>query len=309
MGTYIFRRTLQTIPVLIGVALIAFLLSDLSGSPVRQMMGPHADPAIRKRIEEHLGLNKPLHERFLNHMNNLLHGDLGLSVVKEGKSVSEMIAESIVVTLRLTLGAIFLAATLGVAFGVFSAWRPNSWIDYSSSVFATIGISFPAFFLGMLLMLVFSVKLGWFPIGGYEPGSLKHLVLPCLTLGLLSTASVSRLTRNCMLETMSQEYIRSARAKGRGNWRVLLGHAFPNALIPVVTVIGNDFAGLLSGAVLTETVFNIPGIGSVIKDAIFQRDLPVVMGCCVVFALILVVANIVIDVLYAFLDPRIRHGE
>jgi peptide/nickel transport system permease protein len=309
MGTYIFRRILQTIPVLIGVALIAFLLSDLSGSPVRQMMGSHATPATRKRLEKHLGLDRPLYERFLNHLNNLAHGDLGVSVVKDGKSVNEMIGESIVVTLRLTLGAVFLAALLGVGLGIFSAWRPNSAIDYGASVFATVGISFPAFFLGMLLMLVFSVKLGWFPIGGYEPGSLTHLVLPSLTLGLLSTASISRLTRNCMLETMSQEYIRSARAKGRGNWWVLLGHAFPNALIPVVTVIGNDFAGLLSGAVLTETVFNIPGIGRVITLAIFDRDLPVVMGCCVVFAVILVVANICIDVLYAFLDPRIRHGE
>ena len=309
MATYIFRRILQTIPVLIGVSLIAFLLTDLSGTPIRQMMGPHARPETIERLKEHLGYNKPFYLRFFNHINHLIHGDLGVSVVKEGKPVSEMIDESIPVTLRLTLGAIFLAATLGVASGIFSAWRPNSAIDYSSSVFATIGISFPAFFLGMLLMLLFSVKQHWFPIGGYDPGSLRHLVLPCVTLGLLSTASISRLTRNCMLETMSQEYIRSARAKGRGEWRVLLGHAFPNALIPVVTVIGNDFAGLLAGAVLTETVFQIPGIGSVITDAIFQRDLPVVMGCCVVFALILVVANICIDVLYAFLDPRIRHGE
>lgn len=309
MGIFILRRILQTIPVLIGVALIAFLLTDLSGSPVLALMGPHAHPETRRRVEEHLGYNKPIHTRFFKHMNNLIHGDLGTSISKEGKTVTEIVIEGFRVTARVTLGALFIAMTLGLTLGILSAWRPNSAIDYGSSVLATVGVSFPAFFLGMLLLLVFSVTLGWFPIGGYEPGSLRHLILPCLTLGLLSTASISRLTRNCMLETLSAEYIRSARAKGRGDWRVLLGHAFPNALVPVVTVIGNDFAALLAGAVLTETVFQIPGIGTVIADAIFQRDLPVVMGCCVVFALILVTINIVVDVLYAFLDPRIRHGH
>jgi len=308
MGTYILRRILQTIPVLIGVALIAFLLTDLSGSPIRQMMGAHANPDTIAKIKQHLGYDQPLYKRFFNHLNNLVHGDLGVSVVKDGKSVSTMVVEAMQVTAKVTLGAIFLAATLGIALGILSAWRPNSAIDYGSSVLATIGISFPAFFLGMLLMLAFSFTLHWFPIG-YEPGSLRHLILPCTTLGLLSTASISRLTRNCMLETLSQEYIRSARAKGLGGWIVLLGHAFPNALVPVVTVIGNDFAGLFAGAILTETVFQIPGMGTVIAEAIFSRDLPVVMGCCVVFAFILVTINIIVDVLYAFLDPRIRHGD
>ena len=309
MGQYILQRILQAIPTLIGVALIAFVLTDLSGSPVRQLLGAHANPDMVARVTEHLGLDKPLHVRFVNHINHLLHGDLGVSVSKDGKKVNEMVVEGLRVTIKITMGAIVIATTLGILLGILSARWPKTMIDYGSSVFAALGISFPAFFMGMLLMLVFAVKWSVLPIGGYVPGSLPHLILPSFTLGLLSTASISRLTRNCLLETLSSDYVRSARAKGLGTWRVLLGHAFPNALVPVVTVMGNDFALLLTGAVLTETVFQIPGIGSVISDAIFQRDLPVVMGCCVVFAIILVTVNILVDVLYAFLDPRIRHAE
>ncbi len=309
MGTFILRRLLQTIPVLFGVALIAFLLTDLSGNPVRQLMGSHARPEMVAKISEHFGFNKPFYIRFGNHLLHLLHGDLGISVSKDGKPVRGMLLDGLAVTIKITMGAATIAMTLGILSGILSAWRPRSAIDYASSAFASLGISFPAFFMGMLLLMEFAVKLGWFPIGGYEAGSLKHLILPSLTLGLLSTASISRLTRNCLLDTLSADYIRSARAKGRGEWRVLLGHAFPNGLVPVVTVMGSDFAGLLTGAVLTETVFQIPGIGTVITDAIMQRDLPVVMGCCVVFALIFVSINILVDVLYAFLDPRIRHAE
>lgn len=309
MGTFILRRILHTIPVLIGVALIAFLLTNLSGDPVRQLLGAKANPEMLAKVREHMGFDKPLYQRFGNHMWNLIQGDFGVSISKDGKKVRTMVFDGLAVTIKITMGAITIAITLGILLGILSAWRPRSAIDYSSSIFAALGISFPAFFMGMLLLLVFSVKLRLFPIGGYVPGSIKHLILPSLTLGLLSTASISRLTRNCLLETMSADYVRSARAKGLGVWRVLLGHAFPNALVPVATVIGNDFAGLLAGAVLTETVFQIPGVGTVLAESIFQRDLPVVMGCCVVFALILVTVNILVDVLYAFLDPRIRHAE
>ncbi|MEI6233112.1 MAG: ABC transporter permease [Planctomycetota bacterium] len=309
MGTYILRRILQTIPVLIGVALIAFLLTDLSGDPVRQMLGPKANPVMVARVKEHLGLDKPFLTRFSKHIINMSQGELGFSLANDGKPVRDMIRDGFKVTIKVTMGAIFIAMTLGLLLGILSARFPGTIIDYASSAFAALGISFPAFFMGMLLLLVFAVTLEWVPIGGYQPGSIKHLILPCVTLGLLSTASISRLTRNCLLESLSMDYIRSARAKGQGVWRVMLGHAFPNALVPVVTVMGNDFAALLAGAVLTETVMQIPGIGSVIYEAIGQRDLPVVTGCCVVFALILVTVNIFVDVLYAFLDPRIRHAE
>ena len=309
MPLYLLRRILQAIPVIIGVALIAFVLSVASGDPVRALLGARANPVTEKKVREYYGYDRPPIERFAKYMYNLIVGDLGVSISKDGIAVTTIIAKGLAVTLKITLGAICFAASLGIALGILSAWRPNSWIDYFSSAVAALGISFPAFFLGMLLMLVFSIKLDWFPIGGYVPGSLRHIILPCLTLGLLSTASIARLTRNCMLETLSSDYIRTGRAKGQSEWRVLLGHAFPNALVPVVTVIGNDFAGLLAGAVLTETVFQIPGIGTVVGDAIFLRDLPVVMGCCIVFALIFVAINIVVDVLYAFLDPRIRHAD
>jgi len=272
-------------------------------------MGPRADPETRRKLEEYYGFDRPAYERFGKYLGNLALGKLGASISKDGYPVSTILADGLSVTLKLTLGAMLISTILGIFMGIASAWRPNSAIDYSSSVFAAMGVSFPAFFLGMLLLLIFSVKMKWFPIGGYEPGSIRHLVLPCLALGLISTASIARLTRNCMLEAKNADYVRTGTAKGNGEWRVLLGHAFPNALVPVVTVLGNDFAGLLTGAVLTETVFQIPGVGSIISDAILQQDLPVVMGCCVIFALIFVSINIVIDVLYAILDPRIRHAE
>jgi peptide/nickel transport system permease protein len=220
-----------------------------------------------------------------------------------------MIVTGMKVTLKLALGAMIVATLLGVFSGIVSALRPNSLIDYSSSAFAALGISFPAFFLGMLFMLVFAVKLKLLPIGGYVEGDVRYLILPCISLGLISTASIARLTRNCLIETLSQDYIRTGRAKGLGEVPVLLGHGLPNALVPVVTVVGNDFASLLVGAVLTETVYGLPGIGSVIYKAIFERDLPVVMGTCIFCALIFVFINLVVDISYALLDPRIRYGD
>jgi len=193
--------------------------------------------------------------------------------------------------------------------GVLSAWKPDSIVDYTASVFSAAGVSFPAFFLAMLLMLVFAVNLKLFPIGGYQEGQIRFMILPCLSLGLISMASIARLSRNCVLEAMSQDYIRSGRAKGLNRWTVLLSHALPNALVPVVTIIGGDFASLLVGAVLTETVFGLPGLGLVLNNAIFNRDLPVVMGCCIFSALLFVIMNLLVDISYAFLDPRIRHAD
>jgi len=299
---------MQTLPVLFGVVLIAFLLSQASGSPVRGLLGPSTNKEIVRKVEEYYGLHKPWPEQFLAHLNKLAHGDLGVSIASHGQPVLQMIIDGLKVTSKLALGAILIATVCGVTSGILSAWRPYSLIDYGSSVFAAIGISFPAFFLAMLLMLVFSVSLRWFPIGGYQPGEIKYLILPCFSLGMISTASIARLTRNCMLDTLSQDYVRSARAKGLEDRSVLLGHALPNALVTVITVIGNDLAGLLVGAVLTETVFGLPGIGSVISSAIFTRDLTVVMGCCIFFALVFVIINLLVDLTYAFLDPRIRHA-
>jgi peptide/nickel transport system permease protein len=310
MWTFILKRILQCVPVILGVALIAFFLSECSGSPVRAMLGPRASPELIQKMNEYYGYDQPSVVRFVKYMKNLSCGDLGSSITHHGLSVSEMIGTGFLkVTLKLALGAMLVAVFLGVLSGILSAWRPNTLMDYTSSFFAAIGISFPAFFLAMLFLLLFAVKLKWFPIGSYKEGDLMCMVLPCLSLGLICTASIARLTRNCLMETLSQDYIRTGRAKGLHALPVLLGHGLPNALIPVITVIGNDFASLLVGAVLTETVYGLPGVGSVISKAIFDRDLPVVMGCCIFFALVFVTINLIVDITYAFLDPRIRYGE
>lgn len=308
MSTYLLRRFLQTIPVLIGVALISFALSEASGSPVRAMLGQSVSPDVKAKVEAFYGYDQPRYIRFGRYISGLVRGDMGVSINKHGVPVSGMILNGMRVTLKLALGSMIVAVVFGLLSGLLSAWRPNSIIDYASSVAAAIGISFPAFFLAMLMLLVFAVHLKWFPLAGYEDGKIQYLVLPCLTLGLVTTASIARLSRNCLLETLSQDYIRTGQAKGLSEWKVLLGHALPNAMVPVITIIGNDFATLLCGAVLTETVFGLPGIGSVLYQAIFARDLPVVMGCCMFLAVVFVIMNLLVDVAYAFLDPRIQHG-
>jgi peptide/nickel transport system permease protein len=309
MWTYLLRRFLQTIPVLIGVALISFALTQLSGSPVRALLGQSTNQETIQRVKEFYGFDKPLHVQFASYMGKLARGDLGVSILKHGQPVRELIGGAMLVTLKLALGAIIFATFFGVALGIISSFRPYSLVDYSSSVMASLGVSFPAFFLGMLLMLVFAVRLQLFPVGGYAAGEIRFLILPCLTLGLISMSSIARLTRNCMLETLSQDFVRTGRAKGLKRWTVLLGHALPNALVSVITIIGSDFGSLLVGAVLTETVFNLPGIGTTIGDAIFSRDLPVVMGCCIFSAVVFVSVNLIVDISYAFLDPRIRHAD
>lgn len=308
MWTYICRRVFQTVPVLAGVALIAFTFSELSGDPVRALLGQHTSPEIVQKVRAYYGFDRPRSERFLSYLVKLAHGDLGVSIEKNGMPVTQIIGSGMRVTFTLALGAMLFAVLMGLSLGIASARRPNGIVDYSSSAIAALGVSFPAFLLAMLLLLVFAVRLRWFPVGGYEEGNLRHLILPCLALGMISTASIARLTRNCILETLTQDYVRSSRAKGLGEWRALLGHALPNALVPIVTIIGSDFGSLLTGAVLTETVFGLPGIGLQMATAIFSRDLPVVMGCCVVMALIFVTVNLVVDLSYAFLDPRIRYA-
>jgi peptide/nickel transport system permease protein len=296
------------VPVLLGVALIAFIFSELSGDPIRAVLGEHTTPEIEAKVRAHYGFDKPRSERFLIYVGNLARGNLGVSIHKQGAPVNEIIGAGMRVTFLLALGAVLFAILMGVSLGIASARRPYGMVDYASSAVAALGVSFPAFLLGMLLLMVFAVHLGWFPVGTYEPGELKYLVLPCVSLGLISTASIARLTRNCILEALNQDYVRSSRAKGLGEWRALLGHALPNALVPIITIIGADFGSLLTGAVLTETVFGLPGIGQQMANAIFARDLPVVMGCCVVMALIFVTVNLLVDLSYAFLDPRIRYG-
>lgn len=304
MATFIFRRLLQAVPVVLGIVLICFVLLKASGDPTHMLVRQGASAEERLMVRERLGLNRPWYSQ----LGRYLMLDLGRSYRQE-RPVLEIVLDGAAVTARLALGAMIVAVALGLLSGILSAYRPHSSIDYACAAGASIGISVPAFFLAMLLILIFSVKLQWLPLPAPEAGKLAYLVIPVLTLGMLSTALIARLTRGCLLEEMTQDYVRTGRAKGLPDLKALTGHAFPNALVPITTVIGNNLAGLLTGAVLTETACALPGLGRMIFEAISQRDHPVIMGGCLFFALIFVAVNLGVDILYALLDPRIRYGH
>lgn len=307
MASFVLRRLLQALPVFAGILLICFLLFKLSGDPTRLLAGERAPEYVRESIRHKFHLDEPWYRQLSFFANGMVNGDL--RSYRHDRPVIEMILEGAAVTLRLALGAIVIAVAFGLLAGLLSAYRPHSWIDYLSAAGSSLGVSVPAFWLAMLLTLLFSVHLGWLPIGGYRPGHLEYLVIPVATLGLISTALIARLSRNCLMEAMTQDYVRTARAKGLGGFRALVGHAFPNALVPVVTVIGTNLAGLMTGAVLTETTCSLPGLGRIIFQAISERDHPVILGGCLFFAFVFVFVNLCVDILYGLLDPRIRHHE
>ncbi len=303
MATFLLRRLLQSIPVFIGIILICFALLKLSGDPTNIIASPRATAAERAKIRESLGLNRPWYEQ----LGRYFRGDLGDSY-RHHRPVFSMIMEGAAVTARVAVSAMCIAVCLGLFSGLLSAYRPRTMIDYSSAAISSFGVSVPAFFLAMILTLIFAVHLNWLPIPRPD-ADWKYLIIPIATLGLLNTAMLARLTRNCMLAEMSEGYVRTARAKGRGPLRTMLTHAFPNVLVPITTVIGTDLAALLGGAVLTETACSIPGLGRVVFQAISERDHPVIIGGCLFFAVIFVTANLVVDLFYGVLDPRIRHNE
>ena len=303
MATFLFRRLLQSIPVFIGIILICFALLKLAGDPTNVLVSPRASEAERARVRENLGLNRPWYAQ----LGQYFKGDLGSSY-REHRPVRDMVMESATVTIRIAFAATVLAVTLGLLSGLLSAYRPRTIVDYSSAVASSLGVSIPAFFLAMMLQLVFAIKLKWLPIPRPD-ASWKFLIIPVATLGLLNTAMLARLTRNCMLSELSENYIRTARSKGRGPLRTMIGHAFPNILVQVITVVGTDLASLLGGAVLTEFACNIPGLGTLIMSAIKNRDHPVIVGACLFFAFTFVAINLLVDLLYGVLDPRIRHHE
>jgi len=302
MFAFIVRRLLQSIPVFIGIILICFALLKLSGDPVNLIASPRASEMERQKIRERLGIDQPWHVQLARYFK----GDLGKSY-RHDRPVRDMVLEGAAVTARLALGAMTLAVALGLFFGLLSAHKPRSLVDYASAAAASIGVSIPAFWLAMLLILIFAVKLEWLPLPRPGMGQLRYFIIPVITLGLIYTSLIARLTRGCLLECLSQDYIRTASAKGLSRARVLLDHAFPNALVPVVTVIGTSFAGLLTGAVLTETACALPGLGRVVFQAITERDHPVIIGGCLFFAVVFVTMNLVVDMLYGLMDPRIRH--
>ena len=306
MLTIVYSRLLALVPVLFGVSLLVFSLTAVSlGDPARAAMGQRGDPEVVKQIRAEYALDRPLWVQYTSWMARLLRGNLGRSYHQQ-RPVSEIIGERFAATLRLALAATLIAVVLGLGAGALAALRPGSWLDQLLMAAAVLGISTPVFWLGLMLSLLFAVWLGWLPVSGYGDGSISNLVLPAFTLGALHTGTIARMTRSSLLEVIRHEYIQTARAKGLGEFRVLSKHALRNALIPVVTVMGIGLADLLVGAPLTETVFAWPGLGRMLVAAVGQRDLPVVMGAVLVFAVIYVAGNLLVDLAYLVIDPRVR---
>lgn len=305
MYQYIVRRLLLTVPVIIGVSIIVFsIIRLLPGDPARALAGVQATPEYIEQVRERYGLNDPLYVQYGRFMGGLVTGDLGTSTFSR-RPVTTEIAERFPRTLTLATISLIIATIVGVSAGIVSATRRNSLFDNASMFVALVGVAAPVFWMALMLQLLFSVQLRWLPATGM--GSPAHLVLPSITLGMASAALMARITRSSMLDVLRQDFITTARAKGLGERVVIYKHALKNALIPVVTVLGLQFGILLGGAVLTETVFAWPGVGRLLVDAILRRDYPVVQGTVMLLALLFVIINLVVDVIYAYLDPRIHY--
>lgn len=312
MLEYTLRRIVATIPVLLLVAIIVFSLLYLApGDPAAVLAGDQASAEEIARIRTSLGLDQSFLQRFVQWGAAVLRGDLGQSVFS-GRPVTGLIAQRLEPTFALTLLSLLFALVIALPLGVLAAWRPGSWVDRGAMGFAVLGFSVPVFVLSYCLILLLAVAVPIFPVQGYKPlmdgigPFLRHLLLPAFALGVLNAALIARTTRAAMLEVLRQDYIRTAQAKGLSVPRVLTGHAIKNAAIPIVTIIGISFAMLISGVVVTETVFNIPGVGRLTVDAILRRDYPVIQGVILLFSVTYVVLNLLIDLSYGLFDPRIR---
>ncbi len=307
MWQYIGRRLLISIPLFLGLTVIVFgMLHLLPGDPVQVILstsGATADAITTLRAQ--LGLDLPLHIQYLRYLDGLLHGDMGSSLFTY-RPVAEIIQQNVGATMELALSAMLLSLVVGIPLGIVAAVKRDSWLDQIAMTVAVMGVSMPGFWLGLLLIFLFSLVLRVLPSGGY--GTLKHLILPAFVLGLNGVAVIARLTRSSMLEVLRQEYIVTARAKGARELYILVRHALKNSLIPVVTVAGLQFGFLLGGTVVTETVFARPGLGRMAVEAILYKDIPVVQGVVLFVAVIYMLVNLLVDVCYAFIDPRIRYG-
>ncbi len=305
MLRFVARRLLLAVPTLFGVLVVVFLLLYVApGDPVTAMVGERADPATIARLRAELHLNDPLPEQFVRYVGQVLHGQLGRSYITD-RPISRDIAERFPKTLELALAAMLLATTCGISLGVLSARHPGGWMDRFALGVAYLGISFPVYWVGLLLILVFAVGLRWLPPSG--TGGLRYLILPALALGMRSIAFQARVTRSSMLDALGADYTRTARAKGAREGRVTLRHALRNALIPVITVIGLDFGSYLTGSILTETVFSWPGLGRYVVNAISRRDLPAIQGSVLFLSVVFVVVNLIADLAYAKADPRVAY--
>jgi len=333
MKWYIIKRLAMLVPVMLGVSIIAFSLIHLApGDPARTMLGERATQEQLNEIREKYGLDKPIYVQYGIWLNGVLHGDLGRSITTH-EEVAKEIGDRFPNTVELTIAAMIFAIIVGVFAGIISATKQYSITDYTFMGVALFGISMPVFWLGIMLMMIFGVFLGWLPIGGRIDllipfqrvtgfmvfdsiitgnfpaliSVLRHLILPAIALGTIPMAMIARVSRSSMLEVLRQDFIRTERAKGLSERMVIYKHAVRNAMVPVVTVIGLNVGLLLAGAILTETVFSWPGIGRLVVNAVYERDYPLVVGCILVFAIAFVIVNLITDILYTRIDPRIQY--
>jgi len=308
MLTWILRRVLAVVPVLFGVTLAVFsMLFLVPGDPVKMMLAEFVtNPDQVAQMRAQLHLDEPILQQYGRFVANAARGDLGTSI-RSRRPVTTEIGENVASTAQLAVAAMLVAVAVGVPLGLLAALSRNSWLDVTSMGTALLGVSMPSFWLGLLLIFVFSLHLAWFPATG--GGDLQHLVLPSITLGTIAAAIIARLTRSSMLEVLGQDYVRTARAKGLGGYSVVARHALKNALIPIITIFGLQFGNLLAGAVIVETVFSRPGLGRLIVGGILSKDFPLVQGTVLFVATVYVLINVLVDVAYAYADPRIRLGR
>ncbi len=314
MGLYILRRLLTMIPVLLLVSVLVFSLIHLiPGDPAVSILGEEATPQAVAALRAKLGLDQPIPVQYAKWLGSVLRGDLGRSI-RSNQPVGEAIAERLPVTIELAILSIAISLSIAIPAGIVAAMRRNSVLDAGSTFVALLGVSLPNFFLAILLILVFGVQLQVLPPFGYQPitqglgGNLQRMILPAITLGTALAAIVTRMMRSSLLEVLDQDYIRTARAKGLREGRMVQAHALKNALMPVVTIVGLQIGGLLGGAIITESIFVLPGIGRLLVDAIFQRDFPLVQGVVLFVSLAFLFSNFAVDMVYAYLDPRIRYS-
>ena len=313
MLAFIVRRLLSTVMVMTTVAVFIFLLLHLSpGDPAAIIVGDNATQVQIDAVRKQLGLDDPLAMQFVRWVGGVLRGDLGISIFSH-EPVNKLIGQRIEPTVSLATTTLLLAVAIAVSFGVLAAWKAGTWIDRLVMVLSVVGFSVPVFVVGYLLIYLFSIKLGWLPVQGYAPIAeglvpwIRHLILPSIALGLAYVALIARITRTTMLDVLSEDYMRTARAKGVATGPMLMKHALKNAGVPIVTVIGIGVALLIGGVVITETVFNIPGVGRLVVDAISQRDYPIIQGVTLIFSGVYVIVNLIVDLSYTLIDPRIRY--
>ncbi len=306
MKRYLFQRLLLFFPTLLGsLTLVFFLVHLIPGDPVEVMLGETVSSADKEGLRRALGLDLPVGAQYLRFLAALARGDLGRSLYEQG-AVAELIFNRFPATIELTLSAMGVALLIAFPLGILAAVNKNRWVDRGSLLFSLLGLAMPNFWLGPLLMIVFSIGLGWLPVSGR--GGPQHLILPSFTLGMVMASVLTRMIRSSLLETINEDYIRTARAKGVSEWKIWVKHALRNSLLPVVTILGLQFGSLLAGSIITETIFAWPGIGRLAIQAIQTRDYPLVQGCILVISTSYLVVNLLTDLLYRLIDPRVSYG-